>query len=77
MGKSKYSKYITTELKRGIVMPGYKGDQHIEQGYRDGYRLGLEHPVLKNPMSWTTPPPDTWRGFFNAEIEALLNPDSV
>ena len=45
MGKSKYSKYITTELKRGIVMPGYKGDQHIEQGYRDGYRLGLEHVI--------------------------------
>ena len=40
---SKYGKYITTELKRGIVMPGYKGPQQISQGYRDGYRLGLEH----------------------------------
>ncbi|MGD0779566.1 MAG: hypothetical protein ABR954_02110 [Dehalococcoidales bacterium] len=45
MGKSKYSKYITTELKRGIVMPGYKGPQQIIQGYRDGYRLGLEHVI--------------------------------
>ena len=31
MGKSKYGKYITTELKRGIVMPGYKGPQQIGQ----------------------------------------------
>jgi hypothetical protein len=45
MGKSKYGKYITTELKRGIVMPGYKGPQVIAQGYRDGYRLGLEHVI--------------------------------
>jgi hypothetical protein len=45
MGKSKYGKYITTELKRGIVMPGYKGPQIIRQGYADGYRLGLEHVI--------------------------------
>jgi hypothetical protein len=45
MAKSKYGKYITTELKRGIVMPGYKGPQQIAQGYRDGYRLGLEHVI--------------------------------
>lgn len=45
MGESKYSKYITTELKRGIVMPGYKGTQEIAQGYRDGYRLELEHVI--------------------------------
>jgi hypothetical protein len=42
---SKYGKYITTELKKGIVMPGYKGPQKIEQGYRDGHRLGLEHVI--------------------------------
>ena len=45
MAKSKYGKYITTELKRGIVMPGYKGPQQIVQGYRDGYRLPLEHII--------------------------------
>lgn len=45
MGISKYNKYITTELKRGIVMPGYKGPQQIRQGYTDGYRLGLEHVI--------------------------------
>jgi hypothetical protein len=45
MGKSKYGKYITTELKRGIVMPGYKGPQQIRQGYADGYRLPLEHVI--------------------------------
>ncbi len=42
---SKYGKYITTELKRGIVMPGYKGPQQIRQGYADGHRLGLEHVI--------------------------------
>jgi len=45
MGKSKYGKYITTELKRGIVMQGYKVPQQIAQGYHDGYRLGLEHVI--------------------------------
>jgi hypothetical protein len=40
---SKYGKYITTELKRNVVMPGYKGKQIIRQGYADGFRLPLEH----------------------------------
>jgi len=42
MAKSKYGKYITTELKRGIVIPGYRGPERIGQGYCDGYRLGTE-----------------------------------
>ena len=42
---SKYGKYITTELKRNVVMPGYKGPQLIRQGYADGHRLGLEHVI--------------------------------
>jgi hypothetical protein len=42
---SKYGKYICTDLKQGVVMPGYKGPQVIGQGYRDGYRLGLEHVI--------------------------------
>jgi hypothetical protein len=42
---SKYGKYITTELKRNVVMPGYKGPQQIGQGYRDGYRRKLEHII--------------------------------
>ncbi|OGO30596.1 MAG: hypothetical protein A2Z29_11520 [Chloroflexi bacterium RBG_16_56_11] len=45
MAKSKHGKYITTELKQGVVMPGFKGDQKIGQGYRDGYRMGLEHVI--------------------------------
>jgi hypothetical protein len=45
MAKSKYGKYICTELKQGVVMPGYKGPQKIGQGYRDGYRMGLEHVI--------------------------------
>ena len=45
MAESKYGKYICTELKQGVVMPGFKGDQQIGQGYRDGYRMGLEHVI--------------------------------
>jgi len=45
MAKSKYGKYICTDLKQGVVMPGFKGDQKIGQGYRDGYRMGLEHVI--------------------------------
>lgn len=41
----KYGKYITTELKQGVVMPGFKGPQKIGQGYVDGYRMGLEHVI--------------------------------
>lgn len=41
------------------------------------YLLGLEHPVLKIPMRWTAPPPETWRGFFDTDIEALLKPESI
>jgi len=26
-------------------MPGFKGDQKIGQGYRDGYRMPLEHVI--------------------------------
>jgi hypothetical protein len=43
--RSKYGKYITTELKQGVVMPGYKGNQVIGQGYVDGYRRALEHVI--------------------------------
>jgi len=45
MAESKYGKYICTELKQGVVMPGFKGDQKIGQGYRDGYRMPLEHVI--------------------------------
>jgi hypothetical protein len=45
MAGSKYGKYICTELKQGVVMPGYKGPQTIGQGYVDGYRRPLEHVI--------------------------------
>ncbi len=45
MAESKYGKYICTELKQGVVMPGYKGPQKIGQGYVDGYRMPLEHVI--------------------------------
>ncbi len=40
------------------------------------YRLGLEHPVLKTPVSWQAGPPGSWQSFFPAEIESLLQPDA-
>ena len=45
MAESKYGKYICTELKQGVVMPGFKGPQSIGQGYLDGYRRPLEHVI--------------------------------
>jgi hypothetical protein len=45
MAKSKYGKYICTELKEGVVMPGYKGPQTIGQGYLDGFRRRMEHII--------------------------------
>jgi hypothetical protein len=45
MADTKYGKYICTELKQGVVMPGYKGPQKIGQGYVDGYRMNMEHVI--------------------------------
>jgi hypothetical protein len=45
MTKSKYGKYIYTDLKQGVVMPGFKGPQTIGQGYLNGYRRSLEHVI--------------------------------
>jgi hypothetical protein len=42
---SKYGKYICTDLKQGVVMPGFKGPQTIGQGYVDGLRRPLEHVI--------------------------------
>jgi hypothetical protein len=45
MAESKYGKYICTDLKQGVVMPGFKGPQTIGQGMLDGYRRSLEHVI--------------------------------
>jgi hypothetical protein len=45
MAESKYGKYICTDLKQGVVMPGFKGPQTIGQGYLDGHRRPLEHVI--------------------------------
>ena len=47
MAESKYGKYICTDLKEGVAMPGFKhgGKQTIGQGYLDGYRRNLEHVI--------------------------------
>ncbi len=34
------------------------------------YRLTLEHPTRREPMTWTAPPPASWKGLFDREIEA-------
>ena len=36
------------------------------------YRLTLTHPTRNEPMTWSAPPPATWPGLFDAEIEALM-----
>lgn len=35
------------------------------------WRLGFEHPVRHVPASFSTPPPTSWRGLFDAEVAAL------
>ncbi len=36
------------------------------------YQIGIDHPVKKKFMRWTAPPPDTWKGYFDQEIDRLL-----
>ncbi len=36
------------------------------------YRLTLEHPTRREPMTWTAAPPASWHGLFDREIETLL-----
>jgi hypothetical protein len=45
MAESKYGKYICTELKKDIKLPGFKGEQVIRQGTLDGKRVPLEHVI--------------------------------
>lgn len=66
MPASKYGKYICTDLKQGVVMPGYKGPQTIGQGYLDGFRRPLEHVIwmdgevipgaFYSEITWQWPP---------------------
>ncbi len=36
------------------------------------YLLSIEHPTLKEQMTWTAPPPATWEGWFGAELSRLI-----
>jgi len=38
------------------------------------WRLGLTHPTRREAMAWSVAPPDSWRGFFEAEIARLTRP---
>lgn len=41
------------------------------------YRLTVEHPTRREPLAFSAPPPETWRGFFDAEIAALMGYDAT
>jgi 23S rRNA pseudouridine1911/1915/1917 synthase len=36
------------------------------------YRLGLDHPTRSDRLSWSVTPPESWAGFFEEEIAALI-----
>ncbi len=36
------------------------------------YCLGLEHPVRKERMCWTAAPPLSWQGFFEQDIDCII-----
>lgn len=40
------------------------------------YHLGIEHPTLKEMMSWETPPPATWPIAFTSVIKRLLSEET-
>ena len=37
------------------------------------YRLTVEHPTRRELIAFTAPPPETWAGFFDAEIRGVGN----
>jgi len=36
------------------------------------FLIGIVHPVKKEPVQWTAPPPPAWHSYFSREIEAIL-----
>jgi hypothetical protein len=67
LADSKYGKYICTDLKQGVVMPGYKGPQTIGQGYLDGFRRPMEHVIWMDS--------EVIPGAFYAEVTWMWPPD--
>jgi hypothetical protein len=45
MGESKYGKYICTELKKEIQLPGFRAGPSIGQGEVNGVRRMMEHMI--------------------------------
>ncbi len=38
------------------------------------HTVTLEHPTRREPMTFSTPPPPSWRGLFDAEIARIVPP---
>jgi len=78
---SKYGKYICTELKQGVVMPGYKGPQTIGQGYLDGYRRPLEHVIWMDdeviPGAFYTECTWMWPPSMKDQMPRIITPEQA
>ncbi len=66
---------------RGFPLVGdmrYGGTQELDGRNLalHSYRLTLEHPTLREAMTWVTPPPATWKGWFDEAIAQLLSESS-
>ena len=36
------------------------------------YRLILDHPTRRESLTWSAPPPASWHGLFDAEIQDMM-----
>jgi hypothetical protein len=81
MAETKYGKYICTELKQGVVMPGFKGPQTIGQGYVDGFRRPLEHVIWMDgeviPNAFYAELTWSWPDFMKGQRPRIINPEEL
>jgi len=84
MAKSKYGKYICTELKKNIPLPVYREWERdmIGDGLWEGYHRGLEHVVWTDaktvPGSFYSEMVWQWPGTFpNQRPRPVLTPEQI
>ena len=81
MAETKYGKYICTELKKGVVMPGFKGPQTIGQGYLDGFRRPLEHVIWMDgeviPHAFYAELTWQWPDFMKDQRPKIVKPEEL